>query len=179
MEQSFSDISLSHSYYFTGLHDFHRCSYQMPLLQSSLPLGPHFRSRRTPENGNVLSVLFVFLSSQWLRSKIHIVQLKYSKLWFLYLVPGVEDHDIISGKIILGHLPGYLLNLWGTKGFSGAIWCTVCTKGFEAFRNWHIYILETMCFLFSLIHFNYQNKTEFCGLSRITAKLFLERLIIN
>lgn len=54
---------------------------------------------------------------------------KVSKLWFLYLLPGVEDHDIISGKIILGHLPGYLLNLREREGFRGAILMHCVHKG--------------------------------------------------
>ena len=35
-----------------------------------------------------------------------------------YLLPGVKDHDIISGEVVLGHLPGYLLDLRDGRGFS-------------------------------------------------------------
>lgn len=44
---------LSRCYYLSRLHDFCKCSHQTPSLQSSLPLGPHFRSRRTPAYGNI------------------------------------------------------------------------------------------------------------------------------
>jgi len=33
-----------------------------------------------------------------------------------YLIPGVQDHDIIGGEVVLGHLAGYLLNLIGGEG---------------------------------------------------------------
>lgn len=37
----------------------------------------------------------------------------------LYLLPGVEDHDIIGGEIILGQLPWNLLDLEGRGGGGG------------------------------------------------------------
>lgn len=38
------------------------------------------------------------------------------ELRFLYLLPGVEDHDIIGGEIVLGQLPRNLLDLEGREG---------------------------------------------------------------
>ena len=38
-----------------------------------------------------------------------------------HLVPGVQDHDIIGGEVVLGQLPGHLLDLCGrrTEGWRG------------------------------------------------------------
>lgn len=75
------------------------------------------------------------------------VQLKQSQLWIVYLLPGIKDHDIISSKVVLGHLSRNLLNLMAGQRFSGNVndaLCTVFTKGFRAFRSWHIYILKML-----------------------------------
>lgn len=56
----------------------------------------------------------------------------------VYLLPGVEDHDIISGKVVLSNLPRYLLNLMAGQRFSGNMTdalFAVFSKGFRAFRS--------------------------------------------
>lgn len=45
------------------------------------------------------------------------------KRWkLLYLLPGVEDHDVIGGEVVLGHLPWHLLDLTAGEGFSGLMY---------------------------------------------------------
>lgn len=46
---------------------------------------------------------------------------KDSTLRFLYLLPGVEDHDIIGGEIVLGQLPRNLLDLGGKRVGGGEV----------------------------------------------------------
>lgn len=86
-----------------------------------------------------------------------------AKLCVPHLLPGVEDHDIICGKIVLGHLPGYLLNLPGKEGNGGGGFSEATLmlmlwehKGpFEALRLFDTFTFERLLTL-SLIHFNYQ-----------------------
>lgn len=40
-----------------------RCPYQTPLIQSSLPLGPHCRSRQTPENEKGPRIFVVIMAT--------------------------------------------------------------------------------------------------------------------
>lgn len=129
--------------FYLSLSFFHpRCSYQTTLLQFSLPPGLHFRSRQTPENGKVLCLFVPFIAATLLG--VCVVGLNQSNPWFLYLLPGVEDHDIIGGEVVLGYLPGYLLNLKGREGLSGAV-LMYCVHQ----RLWSVQS-RYMCFLFSL-----------------------------
>lgn len=100
-----------------------RCSHQMPWLQSSLPLGPRCRSRQTPVN---VKDVCCFKASLSCLSR----GLKQLKLQLPYLLPGVQDHDVIGGEVVLCHLPGYLLNLTGTEGLSDChTFCPLIFKG--------------------------------------------------
>lgn len=84
-------------------------THQTPSPQSSPPPGPHFRSRRTPGKKRTLQNL----------KSVECTWEKIQKLRFLYLLPGVEDHDIIGGEIVLGQLPRNLLDLEGREWGGG------------------------------------------------------------
>lgn len=80
---------------------------------------------------------------------ILVIWLKLLQLWFPYLLPGVEDHDIISGEVILGQLPGYLLDLRGGKGLSGAVEEELCAQTALEHSETHLHL-----------HFNQQQQRK-------------------
>lgn len=84
---------------------------------------------------------------------IHIVQLKYQSAGFFTCsqVSRIMTSSVARSSWVIS--PG-TSSIWEKERDLGEL----CTKGFEAFRNWHIYILETTRFLFSLIHSNYPPK---------------------
>lgn len=121
----FSDISCSHSYYFTGIPHMFLPDTIASVFSSSWASFP-IQTNTWKYFKHSVPALFHGIDCTL---KIHTVLLTYSRLWFLYLLPGVKDHDIISGKIVLGHLPRYLLNLRGREGFSRAILMHCVRKG--------------------------------------------------
>lgn len=128
-------------------------THQTPSPQSSPPPGPHFRSRRTPGKERTLQNL----------ESVECTWEKIQKLRFLYLLPGVEDHDIIGGEIILGQLPRNLLDLEGRE--LGGL-----EEGFEAFRKRRVYILETMRLIFNVIRLSYRWGKQ-CDFYEISARI--------